>query len=280
MPDRPRLGTARWIALIFFLVLTAISVAPLVWGFLTSLKTPQDLLTYPPQLFGYELTLQHYQRLVDSGFIQALRVSALYAAATVVLGLVLGSVAAYGFDRYEFRFKRFFFLLVVSSIPLSIGAAALVIPNYLYLTTLGLTNSWYTLPIVYTAYNLPMAIWIIKGSIEGIPRELDEAALLDGASPLGVLWRIVIPLCRPALGAAGMFLFIGAWNNFVSSSVMVDSGHLRPVQVAIYQYIGYFGREWGPLTASASVAIIPIIIVFAFLGRFLVSGLSQGAVKG
>lgn len=274
------MGRSRWIALGVFLVLTILNIAPVIWGVLTSLKSPQDVLAYPPKVFGFEPTLQHYQRLWDSGFLQALKISALYAGVTVLLGLVLGSVAAYGFDRYEFRFRRLLFLLVVSSIPLSIGAAALVIPNYLYLTYLNLTNKWFTLPIIYTAYNLPMAIWIIKGSIEGIPRELDEAALLDGATPLGVVWRIVIPLSRPALGAAGMFLFIGAWNNFVSSSVMVDSSALRPVQVAIYQYIGYFGREWGPLTASAIVAIIPIVVVFAFLGRFLVSGLSQGAVKG
>lgn len=270
----------RWLALLAFLALTVLSLAPLLWGALTSLKSPQDLLAYPPRIAGLELTLQHYQRLVDSGFLRALRVSAYYAAATVILGLALGSVAAYGFDRYRFRAKGFLFLLVVSSIPLSIGAAALVIPNYLFLTSLHLTNKWYTLPLIYTAYNLPMAIWIIKGSMEGIPKELDEAALLDGATPLGVLWRIIIPLSRPALGAAGMFLFIGAWNNFVSSAVMVDSTSLRPVQVAIYQYIGFFGREWGPLTASAIVATVPVIVVFAFLGRFLVSGLSQGAVKG
>lgn len=266
--------------MVVFLILTLLSIAPLLWGVLTSLKSPQDVLAYPPLVTGFQATLQHYQRLVDSGFLQALRVSAYYAAGTVLIGLALGSVAAYGFDRYKFRFKGFLFLLVVSSIPLSIGAAALVIPNYLYLTYLNLTNQWFTLPLIYTAYNLPMAIWIIKGSIETIPRELDEAALLDGATALGVIWRIILPLSRPALGAAGMFLFIGAWNNFVSSSVMVDSGKLRPVQVAIYQYIGYFGREWGPLTASAIVAIVPIIVVFGFLGRFLVSGLSQGAVKG
>ncbi len=280
MSEAPGIGRARWLALLTFLVLTVLSLAPLLWGLLTSLKAPQDILTYPPRALGFELTWQHYGRLIDSGFMQAMRASVLYALGTVVIGLAMGSIAAYGFDRYEFRFKSTLFLVVVSCIPLSIGAAALVIPNYLFLTYLDLTNEWFTLPLLYTAYNLPMAIWIIKGSIEGIPRELDEAALLDGATPFGVLWRIVVPLSRPALGAAGMFLFIGAWNNFVSSSVMVDSPHLRPVQVAIYQFIGYFGREWGPLTASAIVAIVPIIIVFAFLGRFLVSGLSQGAVKG
>src|SRR5690625_4044651 len=175
---RPRLGIGRILALVAFLLLSAFSIAPRVWGVLTSLKRPGDLLAYPPKFTGFQLSLEHYQRLIDSGFIDTLKISVFYAAATVILGLVIGSVAAYGFDRYEFRFKNALFLLIVSSIPLSIGAAALVIPNYLYLTGLGLTNKWFTLPLIYTAYNLPMAVWIIKGSIEGIPRELDEAALL------------------------------------------------------------------------------------------------------
>lgn len=280
MRNQAPIPLTRWLALIGFLALTVINLGPLAWGILTSLKKPRDILTFPPKILDFQPTAQHYSTVFQNGFQSALLVSALYAALTVLLGLALGSIAAFGFDRYDFPFKQTLFLLVVSSIPLSIGAASLVIPNYLYLTHLGLTNRWFTLPIIYTAYNIPMAIWIIKGSIEGIPLELDEAAYIDGANALTVLTRVVLPLSKPALGAAGMFLFIGAWNNFVSSSVMVDAQSLRPVQVAIYQYICYFGREWGPLTASATLAIIPILVVFAALGRFLVSGLTQGSVKG
>ena len=101
----------------------------------------------------------------------------------------------------------------------------------------------------------------------------------DGATSFTVWWRIVMPLCLPAIGAAGLFLFLGSWNEFVAGSVMVDSPELRPVQVAVYQNIGYFGRDWGPLMASAMLAVVPILAIYLLLGRLLISGLTRGAVK-
>ena len=110
--------------------------------------------------------------------------------------------------------------------------------------------------------------------------ELDEAAVIDGCTTLGIIVRIILPLTRPALASAGIFLFMGAWNEFIAASVMVNSVGLRPIQVAIYNYLGFFGREWGPLTAAATVAVVPIIIAFTLLSRMLVDGLTSGAVKG
>src|SRR5690606_39486493 len=108
-----------------------------------------------------------------------------------------------------------------ASIPLSIGAAALLVPNYLYFTYLGLTNKWFTLTVIYAAYTMPMAIWILKGSIEAIPRELDEAAYMDGATSFKVYWMIVLPLTKPALGAAGLLLVMHAWNEVIAGAIMV-----------------------------------------------------------
>lgn len=278
--SRPKKNKALFGPVAGFIVLALVNVLPLLWGVITSLKTPGDILTYPPKIVGFEVTLEHYERILQGDYVTALRNSALYAAASVIIGVVLACLAAFGFDRFEFRGKSVLFMFVVASIPLSIGAAALIVPNYIYFTFWGLTNKWYTLPIIYTAYNLPMAIWVLKGSMQAIPRELDEAAYIDGATPFILLTRIIFPLMKPALGAAAIFIFIGAWNEFVASSVLVTSPALRPVQVAIYQFIGFFGREWGPLTASATFAILPVIIVFAFLGRLFIAGLTQGSVKG
>jgi multiple sugar transport system permease protein len=263
-----------------FALLAILNLVPLLWGILTSLKGEADLFRFPPVLLDFSPTIANYQRVVDSGFMDNMRVSLLYSVATVVGVLVLALPAAYAFDRFEFPLRRALLLLVVASIPLSLGAAALLIPNYIYFTRLGLTNSWFTLPLIYTAYQLPMAIWIVKGTMEGIPRELDEAAVADGATRLQVLLLIILPLCRPALGAAGVLAFVSSWNEFLAGSVMVDNPALRPVQPAIYNFIGYFGREWGPLTASATLAIVPILVIFALLGRLIVSGLTKGSVKG
>lgn len=263
-----------------FGLLALMNLLPLLWGILTSLKSQPDLFRVPPVLFSFAPTTENYQRVIASGFLGNMGVSIFYCAITVVSVLMLALPAAYAFDRFDFPLRRPLFMLVVASIPLSLGAAALLIPNYLYFTRLGLTNSWFTLPLIYTAYQLPMAVWIVKGSIEGIPRELDEAAIVDGATHLQILTRVMLPLSRPALGAAGVLTFVGCWNEFVAGSVMIDTPALRPIQPAIYNFIGYFGREWGPLTASATLAILPILVAFALLSRLIVSGLTKGSVKG
>lgn len=263
-----------------FMVLAGLNLLPLFWGVLTSLKSQPDLFRAPPVLFDFVPTGENYQRVADSGFLGNIRISVFYCVVTVASVLVLALPAAYAFDRFDFPLRRALFMLVVASIPLSLGAAALLIPNYLYFTRLGLTNSWFTLPLIYTAYQLPMAIWIIKGSLESIPRELDEAATIDGATHFQILTRVMLPLTRPALGAAGVLTFVACWNEFVAGSVMIDTPDLRPIQPAIYNFIGYFGREWGPLTASATLAILPILVAFALLSRLIVSGLTKGSVKG
>jgi len=279
----PRRNLVPWKGMLVGLLfgcLVVLNLAPLIWGFLTSLKSEADLFRFPPTLFDFEPTLENYRRVFASGFGQSLAVSLTYSTITVVMVLLLGVPAAYAFDRFEFPGRKPLLLLVVASIPLSLGAAALLIPNYIYFLKLGLTNHFYTLPLIYTAHQLPMAIWIIKGTMEGIPRELDEAAIADGAGHFTILRLVILPLILPGLGAAGVMAFVGSWNEFVASTVMVDNPALRPVQPAIYNFIGYFGREWGPLSAAAILGILPILIVFTLLGRLIVSGLTKGSVKG
>ena len=268
------------IEICLFLVLIIINATPIAWGVLSSLKLNKDILAFPPKIIGFTPTLEHYTRIISSGFFQSLLTSVFYSAACIVFGVLLSLFAAYGFDRYHFRFRNALFLLVVMGIPLSMGSGALLIPNYLYMASFGLTNRWYTLVLLYTTYNLPMAIWILKGALEAVPKEIDEAATIDGCTGLSILFRILLPLSKPAIAAASIFLFIGSWNEFIAASVMVDSPVLRPVQLTIYHYLGFFGREWGPLTAAASLAVVPILIAFAFLSRLLVSGLTQGSTKG
>lgn len=261
------------------ILIAIICLGPIFWGINTSLKKSNEILIYPPRLLGSAITLDHYREVVGAGFTIALKNSVFYATAAITMGVIFGSIAAYGFDRFRFSGRNTLFFLVVASIPMSIGSSSVLIPTYLYLCNLGMTDKWYTLPLIYTVYNLPMAIWILKGSFEAVPKELDEAAKIDGCSNLMVLWKICLPLVKPGIVSASMFLFIGAWNDFISASVMVTSSKLRSIQLAIYHYLGFFGREWGQLTASAALALIPVILLFTFLGQFLISGLTKGAVN-
>jgi multiple sugar transport system permease protein len=279
----PRLGLGPVAGLLLAIPIAALvllNLLPLIWGLITSIKPEADIFSMPPRFFGFAPTIDHYERVFASGFAQSFRISLFYSFFAVAMTLVLALPAAYAFDRFEFPFRQSLFLLIVASIPLSLGAAALLIPNYVYFVRLGLVNTPFALPLIYAAHQLPMAIWVVKGTIEGIPRELDEAALIDGASRFEIMRHVMLPLARPALGAAGTLAFVGSWNEFVAGSVMVDAAWLKPVQPVIYGFIGFFGREWGPLTASATLAIIPILIAFALLGRLIVSGLTKGSVKG
>lgn len=278
---RRRAGTLYGIAIMLPIgLLLVLNLLPLIWGVATSVKPDAMIFTTPPRFFGFAPTAEHYGRVFAAGFPQSMAISLAYSVAAVVLALVLALPAAYAFDRFSFPLRQPLFLLVVASIPLSLGAAALLIPNYVYFVRLGLVNTPFALPLIYAAHQLPMAIWVVKGTIEGIPRELDEAAVIDGAGRFAILRHVMLPLSRPGLGAAGTLAFVGAWNEFVAGSVMVDAPWLRPVQPVIYSFIGFFGREWGPLTAAATMAILPILVVFALLGRLIVSGLTKGSVKG
>lgn len=265
--------------LVIFLLLALLNTVPLLWGALTSLKPANVIFAFPPKIVGFAPTLEHYVRIVSGGFFLSMVVSVYVSAGCIAAGVLLAALAAYGFDRFDFRLRRLLFFFVVLGIPLAIGSASLLIPNYLFMTKLGLTNKWFTLIVIYSAYQLPMSIWIMKGAFETVPKEIDEAATIEGCGEMYVLFHFLLPLSKPAIAASALFLFIGAWNEFITAAVMVDSVWLRPIQLAIYNYLGYYGLEWGPLTASATLAVIPIVVVFTRLGRLLISGLTQGSVK-
>lgn len=277
---RSRRHVVRLVIVVAAAVVALINIAPVLWGVATSVRPAEEIFAFPPSLLLSGITGEHYGQVAVGSFGRNLANSLIYSGTATLAAVIVGSIAAYAFDRFRFPLRRPLFGVIVACIPLSMGAAVLVIPNYLYFAALGLLDSPLILPLLYLGYNLPMAVWIIKGAMEGVPSELDEAAKLDGASRLRTFAAVVLPLCKPSLGAASIFVFIGAWNEFVAGSVMVTSSELRPVQVAVYQFISAFGRQWGPLTASAVLALLPIMVLVIFFGRYLVAGLMRGAVKG
>lgn len=270
-----RLATGIAVALV-----AIVNLLPVVWGVLTSLKEQSAILASPPQLWGFPLSFESYGVVLTGSFPRTLLASLFYSVLTTAVGVLLGSLIAFALDRLRFPGRKLIFYTIVACVPLSIGASILVVPNYMYLSTLQMLNQWWTLPLIYLGLNLPLATWVIKSSIEAVPRSLDQAAKIDGLSNLGILFRIVLPLCRPGMFAAGMLIFIGTWSEFIFGTVLVQNQALKPVQVAVYQYISSFGREWGPLTAAATLAVVPILILLFVLGRHLVAGLMRGSVKG
>ena len=271
-------GMKRWLKLyevVLFIIAAAINLLPFVWGALTSLKPVREVLAYPPKLFGSEISLEHYIEVFKGTFGTGVRNSLIYSGIAIIVGLFLSLMAAYAMRRFRFRGKKAFFILILAGIPLSIGSAAMVVPNYTFFSSIGMTNQWYTLPIIYIAYNLPMSIWIMMGGMDSVPVEIDEAAKIDGAGKWYILFRVILPLLLPSLACSALFIFLGVWNEFVVSSVLVSSAELYPIQVSIYNYMGFYGIQWGPLCAAATAAVIPTLVMFAFLGRLLISGLTN-----
>lgn len=271
---------SRVIEIIVLIILAVVSLTPIYWGIVTSLKNTNEINAFPPKLFGFEATLTHYERILSSGYFRCILNSIFYSVTAIIAGVIVGYLAAYGFSRRHFFSRKLWFYLVVIGIPLSTGSSVLLIPNYLMMMKLHLTNHWYTMPLLYTAYNLPLCIWLLIAGIRALPLEIEEAAAIDGCSQFYIVTRLIPPMIKPSYAAASLFIFIGSWNEYITASVMVNGEKYKNIQMAIYDYLGYFGQEWGPLTAAATIAIIPILFVFTFLGKQLVSGLTAGAVKG
>ena len=264
---------------LIFIFIALVNLLPVYWGIVTSLKSARDISSYPPKFIGFDVVLTHYNLIFQSDYLRSIYNSILYSGCSIIVGVIIGYLAGYGFQRSRFRFRKILFYTVIAGIPLSVGSSALLIPNYLYLIKIGLTNHWFTLIILYTTYNLPMAIWILRGGVAAVPVEIEEAAEIDGCSRTFIVGSLVPRMMLPSIVSSALFIFIGSWNDFITAAVMIDKPSLRSVQLSIYSFQGFYGREWGPLTAAAVVAIIPILIVFSFLGKLMVSGMTAGAVK-
>ena len=261
-------------------IIAVINLFPFTWALMTSFKAEKDILSYPVNFFNFVPVLENYIHVLKTRFPASWLRSIAYALAAIIICLVLSSMAGYAFARYKNRLMSFLFTLVVFGIPLAVGSSALIVPNYIIFAKFGIINKFFTLPLIYTVYNLPMAIWIALGGIRSIPIEIEEAAIIDGCKLSYIIFNIIPKLNKPALASAALFVFIGSWNEFIVSAVLITSQQFRSIQVAIYEFLGYFGRQWGPLMASTILGLIPIIILFSFLGRQLISGLTAGATKG
>lgn len=260
------------------LVVAGIALFPIVWGLSTSLKQTNKILEYPPRLIPDPISLDHYALLFATGIQRYVLNSTLVSVLTVLLSLAVGATCAYALARFQFKGRRFLLLTIIA--VMSIPLPSLMVPTYSFLAELGLLNTRTALVLLYTAYQLPIVVWVLFGFFQTLPQELERAALIDGYTRFQALTKIVLPLSKTGLVAAGLFVLTFAWNDFVVALVMTTSDEIRTLPIAIYNYLGYYGREWGPLTASAMVSIVPVIIVFVIFQRYFLSGVTGGGVKG
>ena len=258
------------------LAIVSFALGPYLWMLATSLTQESKLFTDGPSFAN--ATFANYIRLFKTvGFHTNILHSLIIASGTVVVGLTLSVTAAYAFSRFSFRGQKILMVqfLIVNMFPIIL----LILPLFIMMKGLGLIDSHLGLIIANSTIAIPFSVWMMTSYINGIPKSLDEAAMTDGCTRLGALWRVVLPLCTPGIIATGIYIFITAWNEYLYA-LTLGGRSVRPITVAIQTLIGEYQVEWGLLTAGGIVGAMPTTILFLIVQKRLVGGLTQGAVKG
>ena len=257
------------------------ALAPVYWMLTISLKTEVDQFATPPPWFGFKPTLEHYyDAFVTRSFGDYLLNSAIIAVASTACALVIGTLAAYALARFQLPWSLNRRLSVWILSTRMFPAIVTAVPLFLMMRDVRLLNTRASLIIVYTAFNLPFVVWMMRGFFDELPRDLEEAALVDGDSRLGALVRVVLPLVAPGLAATAVFCLIVSWNEFLFALVLTQTDAAMTLPVGIAGRVTQFEIKWGVMSAAASVAIVPILVFALALQKYLVRGLSMGAVKG
>ena len=271
-------GWHRWVAGAALVLLVGLTVFPFYWGVVASL-TPEASLFREPSLLPTQVILDHYRALFDErDFWIPIRNSIIVAGTTTLLCLVVGSLAAYALARLEFRGKTTILslILAVTMFP----QISIVSPLYLLLRALGLIDTYPGLILPYLTFAMPLAVWLLVGFFRQLPLDLDEAALVDGATRWQSFTRVILPVSVPALATTAILTFIYCWNEFLFALSFTLGPERQTVPVAIALFRGQYQVPWGQILAAAVVATVPVAALVLIAQRRIVQGLTAGAVKG
>jgi ABC-type glycerol-3-phosphate transport system permease component len=259
-------------------LLLAVWAFPVLWALLTSFKTERDVLAYPPTVI-FEPTLRNYRDVMfgSASILPNLLSSTIVAGASTLLTLLFAIPAAYALARLDLPGKRAsgFYVLATQMLP----PVGLIIPYYLVLQKIGGLDTYTGLIVIYLTFSLPFAIWLMVSYFEDVPREMEEAALLDRAGRWRALRYVILPQVRGGIAVTTIFVFLNAWNEFLFA-VVLGGNRVRPVTVAMFNFISVEQTLWAKLAAGAMLAMAPVIVLGLLAQRHIVKGLTVGAVKG
>lgn len=267
---------ARWLLLLLSLFLV---VFPFYWMLNTSLKPSSEIFLSPPTFFSSNWSLDAYIAvLTERPFARYFFNSLVVTLGTTVLSVTLAAFAAYGFTRFFPRGATPFvvFLLFTKMLPETL----LIIPYFQLMSSVGLLNSYLALILAYSSFALPFSVWMLIGFFRSIPRDIDEAATIDGASYLQTFFLVILPLARPGLVAVALFTFLLAWNSYLWALVLTTDASMHVLSVGVANMVGEYRVEWNALMAAAVIAAVPVMVLFSFLEKHLVNAITSGAVKG
>jgi N,N'-diacetylchitobiose transport system permease protein len=261
------------------LLVFAVMVFPVYWMVATAFKPGQQILSYTPQWFPTSPTLSNFRDAIDQPFFwNAVKNSLIIVSAVVALSVVLAFLASLALAKFHFYGRKAFIVLIlgVQMVPL----AALIIPLYILMSRLGQIDKLTGVIAMYLTFVLPFTVWTMRGFLLGIPKELEEAAMVDGATRFGAFVRVLLPLVGPGLVATSIFAFIQAWNEFIIAYVFLHTPEKQTLMVWLASFTTLRGTDWGPLMAGATLSALPVVVFFLLVQRRIAFGLTAGAVRG
>lgn len=269
----------RWMVYGLIGIFLVWTLGPIYWMVATSFKSGRDLFTWPPTYVPWPPTLGNYdEAFVQRPLLDYARNSAVVAAVSTPLSVTVAALAAFGFSRYRFRGRSLllFMILAVRMLPGLIVA----LPLFLIFRDLHLVDNLLGLIIAYTVFNLPFNIWLLQAFFAEVPRELEDAAVVDGCSPLRLFFGIMVPLAAPGLVASAILCLLLAWNEFGFALILTYTLDSQTLPIAIAGFTSDRGTYFGALAAAGTLAVLPVFLFAVFIQRYLVQGLTAGAVKG
>jgi N,N'-diacetylchitobiose transport system permease protein len=257
-----------------------VMVFPVFWMISTAFKSNDQIVSLSPTWFPLHPTLVHFRDAIDRPYFWTdVRNSLVVVSATVAISIVLAFLAAVALARYRFGGRKLFVVLVIGIQMLP--QAGLIIPLYVVLARYHQTNALTGLVVTYMTFVLPFSVWTLRGFLLGIPKELEEAAMVDGSTRLGVFIKILLPLMGPGLVATSIFAFITTWNEYIFARVLLNDQSKQTVTIWLSAFLGSSRHtDWGALMAASSLTAIPVVVFFLLVQRRIVFGLTQGAVRG
>jgi multiple sugar transport system permease protein len=275
-PFLRRPGTQLTLRYIMAIALTLFFIFPVYWLFIISFKTPDEIFAFPPVWYPESIQFANYRVLFKDGDAETVWNSLILAGVSTVIAMVLGTICAYSLVRFKTGGENLAVWIISQRMMPPI---AIAFPIFLLYVFFGWVDSFHGLIILYTAFSLPYVIWMMRGYIEDLPLELEESALVDGCTRWEVLWKVVFPMVRSGLFATAVFTFVFAWNDFLFALVLTRT-EVVTYTVQVTHYFGGQSNFWAKIAAMSVLGTIPVFFAVATLQRYLVRGISMGAVKG
>ena len=276
LPFHRRKDVRLGLRYVLALLLVVVFVFPVYWLFIISFKTPDEIFAFPPVWYPESIQFANYKVLFKDGDAATVGNSLILATVSTFFAMILGTIAAYSLVRFKTGGENLAVWIISQRM---MPPVAIVFPVFLLYVWLGWVDSYTGLIVLYTAFSLPYVIWMMRGYIEDIPLELEESALVDGCTRWEVLWKVVLPMARSGLFATAVFTFIFAWNDFLFALVLTRT-EVTTYTVQVTHYFGGQSNFWAKIAAMSVLGTIPVFITVAIMQRFLVRGISMGAVKG